>query len=124
MIALLRGEPGSDAVRELLGRDPGPWFAHAVNVCEVFYFFLRNGNEPAAKSAIEDLRSAGLGICEDMDEDFWQQVGRYKASFHMSLADAFAMSTGKRLEAKVVTSDHQEFEPVVKAGLCHVIFFR
>jgi PIN domain nuclease of toxin-antitoxin system len=124
MIALLRDEQGADAVRELLGRELTPWFAHSVNVCEVFYFFLRDGSEAAARSALEDLRSIGLGICEDMDEAFWQQVGRFKASFHMSLADAFAMSTGTRLGAEVVTSDRKDFEPVAKAGLCRVNFFR
>jgi PIN domain nuclease of toxin-antitoxin system len=124
MIAFLRNEPGADFVRAILRRDPTGWFAHSVNVCEAFYYFFRLGKEAAARSAIEDLRSVGLRIRDDMDEAFWQQVGRYKASFHMSLADAFAMSLGERMGAEILTSDRKDFEPVAKAGLCRVRFFR
>jgi PIN domain nuclease of toxin-antitoxin system len=124
MIAFLRNEQGADVVRASLKQDPSGWFAHSVNVCEVFYFLLRHGDETTARSAIEDLRSIGLRIRDDMDEAFWQQVGRYKASFHVSLADAFAMSLGERMGADVLTSDRKDFEPVAKAGLCRVRFFR
>ena len=39
MIAFLRGEAGAEVVAEIL-RDPGDQcFAHAINLCEVYYDF-------------------------------------------------------------------------------------
>ena len=124
MIAYLRDEEGADVVRELLEKDPSGGFAHAVNVCEVFYTSLRSRGEAAAHSAIRDIRYIGVHVREDLDESFWLQAGQFKVLSHMSLADAFAMSLAPRLNAEVVTSDRNEFGPVAQAGICRVTFIR
>ena len=124
MIALLRNEEGADHVRTVLAEETSGWFAHGVNICEVFYNFLRRGDQSAAREAVKDLRSGGMRVREDLDEVFWEQAGWYKVQFHMSLADAFLLSLAKRLGAEVLTSDRKEFGPVAQAGLCRVRFFR
>lgn len=124
MIAYLRGERGAEHVRESLAVEPPQCLAHSVNLCEVFYYFLRTEEEKRAQSALHDLRSVGLIVREDMDEAFWQQAGRYKIRFHLSLADAFALSLADRFGAGVLTSDRRDFEPVAQAGACRVIFIR
>ena len=124
MIAYLRHEPGAEAVRDLVAKEPPSCFAHAVNMCEVYYYFLRRGGEEAAQIAVEGLRSVGVLVREDMDEALWQQAGMYKVRCEVPLADAFAISLAERLEAEIVTSDRGDFEPLARAGVCRVRFIR
>jgi uncharacterized protein with PIN domain len=59
LIAFLRDEPGADMVENLLA-SAEKCYAHALNLCEVYYDFLRSSNQDAAEAAISDL--LGLGI--------------------------------------------------------------
>jgi hypothetical protein len=124
MIALLRDEPGGEVVESRLAIEPPACLAHAVNLCEVFYDFFERAGESAARGAIDDLRAAGLIIREDMDDAFWQQVGRHKIQYRVPLADAFALSLAERFGAELVTSDHGDFEQFVESGPCRVTFIR
>src|SRR5262249_5335945 len=97
MIAFLRQEPGADVVENLL-LDPNiECLAHSVNLCEVFYDFIKASDEPAAQSAVEDLKLIGVSSREHIDEAFWKEVVKYKANIRkISLADFFAVATVKR----------------------------
>ena len=125
MIAYLRDEPGADVVEALLLDKNSSCVAHAVNLCEVFYDFMRAADENAAHTAIADLESMGLVVREDMDSQFWQQAGKYKATIRkVSLADCFAMALANRIQADLYTSDHHEFDPIAASGICSVKFIR
>jgi PIN domain nuclease of toxin-antitoxin system len=124
MIAFLTGEPGSQDVEALLAKDEN-CVAHAVNMCEVYYDFLKAcGDEAIASSAIKDLQSVGIGTREDMDFGFWSVAGRQKAKGGIALADCFAVALALRISGAVVTSDHKEFDPIVQQGQCPVKFIR
>jgi predicted nucleic acid-binding protein len=97
---------------------------HAVNLCEVFYDFLKHSNDDAASSAVEIIRSIGVIVREDMDDAFWRQAGRFKAQYRIPLADAFALSLADRFGAEILTSDRRDFEPVAQNGACRVTFIR
>ena len=124
MIAFLRDEPGAEVVQSHLVSEPPACLAHAVNLCEVFYHFLTEAGEDAARRALDDLRAAGLVVREDMDEAFWQQVGRHKVRYRMSLADSFALSLAERFGAELITSDHGDFDQVAGIAGSHVTFIR
>jgi hypothetical protein len=125
MIAYLRGEPGADNVEARLNDDSELCIAHAVNLCEVYHKFMRAGNESEAKSAIEDLKSMGLLVSEDLDEVFWQDVGRHKATIDsVPLADCFVVALANRADAEAVTADHDDFGPIKEQGICQVSFIR
>lgn len=125
MIAYLRDEPGADVVEALLLDKNNSCVAHAVNLCEVFYDFMRVADENAAHTAIADLESMGLVVREDMDAQFWQEAGKYKATIKkVSLADCFAMALTNRIQADLYTSDHHEFDSIVASGICSVKFIR
>ena len=124
MIALLKAEPGEDVVWAHL-LDPGnACYAHALNLCEVYYHFRRNIGEAEADGAIEDLRYLGVVERSDFDETFWKEAGALKAGGHIALADCVAVALTNRVGGTVLTSDHGEFDPVVAAGICPVIFIR
>lgn len=54
IIAFLRNEAGADIIEELLLEPNNDCFVHAINLCEVYYDFLRVSGELVAKSAIHD----------------------------------------------------------------------
>lgn len=123
IIAYLRNEPGADVVESVFVENENTCIIHAVNLCEVYYDFLKAADEETAKDAIENIESIGIKIREDMDTQFWQEAGKYKAYNKISLGDAFALALTQREKATIVTSDHQEFDPLISKGIS-VKFFR
>jgi len=87
------------------------------------YDFMRASDEPTAERAIYDIKKAGVIVREDMDTEFWKQAGRYKAIHNISIADAVALSLVNRLDAELVTSDH-EFDSLADTGEFTIRFFR
>lgn len=63
MIAFLRDERGADVVAEALLDPDSRCYAHALNLCEVFYDFHRAAGPQEAAQALADL--ARLGVAED-----------------------------------------------------------
>lgn len=124
IIAYLRGEPGSDVVEALLLDEHNTCVVHAINLCEVYYDFVRAAGEPAAQSALTDVEAVGIITRDDMDGALWQSAGRLKARGRIALPDCFVIALAQREGAPVVTCDHNEFDPIAAAGICAVSFFR
>lgn len=124
LIAFLRGEAGADLVEDLLTAEGNLCMAHAINLCEVFYDFLRASDESTALEALDDLDTIDLLTRDDMSRPFWTQVGRYKATRRLSLADCFAVALANQEDAVLVTTDHNEFDPIAQDGVCRVLFIR
>jgi PIN domain nuclease of toxin-antitoxin system len=124
MIAYLNAEQGGPVVDQLL-RDPGhACHAHAINLCEVYYDFIRRANEATAEQAIGDLFSAGVSERADLDPVLWREAGKLKAGRRLSLADAVGVSLARRLGAEFVTSGHHEFDALASASVCPILFIR
>jgi PIN domain nuclease of toxin-antitoxin system len=124
LIAYLRDEDGGALVEEYLASTED-CLVHVVNLCEVYYDFVRAGGEERARSAVDDLEDEGLLVREDTDRAFWQEVGRLKATLvRISLADCFAIALSNRIAGRVVTSDHHELDSVAEQGICEVEFIR
>ncbi len=124
MIAYLKDEDGAEVVERYLAGDE-ECIAHVVNLCEVYYEYLRDEDEEAATSVIEDLKGDGLEVRDDLDEPFWREVGRLKATpVRISLADCFLIALSNRTAARVVSSDHHELDAVAEQGICEVEFIR
>ncbi len=100
-------------------------FVHAVNLCEVYYDYMRTNDEQAAKRIITELIEMPLAVRDDMDPDFWQLAGGYKVTLRrISLADCFCLSLALRVGGEVVTADHHEFDAVQQQGICPIKFIR
>jgi hypothetical protein len=54
LIAYLRDEPGAEIVDSVLV-SPSTCYAHAMNLCEVYYDFFRASDQDVAEAAIQDL---------------------------------------------------------------------
>lgn len=125
LIALLKEESGAEVVQTLIDDSANESFAHAINLCEVYYDCLREFGSDAANEVVEKLLSTSLVSRDDMDAAFWQQAGTHKAHLRrISLADCFCASLAERLGAVVITADRREFEPVATSLSCGVQFIR
>ncbi len=125
MIALANNETGADVVAALLDDPQNECYAHAINLCEVFYDAIRRSSEVQALELVKDLY--GLGVIErrDLDIGFWQHTGRLKAIHRrVSLADCCAIALTLRVGGELVTSDHHELDALNVAGICPIKFFR
>ena len=104
---------------------PEKCYAHALNLCEVYYDFFRASNQDAAEAAISDLLGLGIEDRTDMDSEFWRDVGGLKAVHRrVSLADCCALALARRLGARLITADRHEFEPILSAGISQIEFIR
>ena len=125
MIAFLRGEPGADAVAEILLDSESQCPAHALNLCEVFCDFERAANRQDALHAVADL--ATLGVIQDasLAPAVWQAAGTLKARLRrVSLADFFAIELAQRLNATILTADHHEFDVLATQPDYRIRFIR
>jgi PIN domain nuclease of toxin-antitoxin system len=125
IIAYLRGEPGADIVSAILSDPTHVCVAHALNLCEVYYDFYRGSGEAAAEEAMHDILSVGVQLRSDLSIDFWQTAGAIKATVRrISLADRFAVTLAQAVGGTLLTSDHHEFDPLAKQGVCAFAFIR
>lgn len=125
VIALVKNEAGADVVEEFLLNRECDCMIHNINLCEVYYGFLRTDGEEFTKRIISRLEQANVTFCADLTIDFWQQVAKYKANIkRISLADCFALALAVREDGILVTSDRKEFEPVVPLDICQINFIR
>ena len=124
LIAALKHEPNHEIVLELLAGKDNDCFVHGANLCEVFYDVAATQGETRAEVVVDYLLDMGLEPCDDMDREFWQEAGRYKARYHrVSLADCFCLALSVRLNGELVTCDH-EFDAVAASGVCKMRFIR
>lgn len=125
MIAFLRGEAGADVVAQCLLDANVKCYAHALNLCEVFYDFARAASREDALDAISDLALVGVIADAWMTPGVWQSAGMLKAELRrVSLADCFALELAERLKATIVTADHHEFDALAARGEYRIQFIR
>ena len=131
MLAYLNGELGGDLVRNLLHDEErdAPVYAHAINLCEVFYDFLHDFSRPAAQNAIAALKAAEVIERNDLDAVFWRDVAtliatQRGAGHRLALGDACGLALARREGADFYTADRGELTPVAATGLCSVTFIR
>ena len=125
IIALVKDEVGADVVEQYLLNFSNQCMIHNVNLCEVYYGFLRSDGEEFTKNIIDRLQKSNLTFKDDLSIDFWQQLATYKATIkRISLADCFALTLANREGGVLVTSDRKEFEPIVSLNICDIKFIR
>ena len=117
MIAYLRAENGGDRVRNVLVDSSNQTYAHALNLCEVYYDFYRSDGPETALQAIRDLEFDGVIPQNEMSASFWQSAGSLKAvRKRISLADCFGLALADRLGGTLLTADHHEFDVLAWSG--------
>lgn len=86
-----------------------------VNLAEVFYLTARRKGLPAAEEILAHLRQRPLECLPAPDSLVWE-AARLKARYPLSLADAFAAATARRIGCPLATGD-PELRPLEADGL-------
>ena len=107
LLALLRGEPGSEDARQVLEKAADrdvPVHMTEVNYAEVQYIIRRKDGDAAWKSIAAELIAAPIEF-HPADRHLADLAADFKTRFKISLADAFAAALTKERKAELVTGD-------------------
>lgn len=123
LIAYFKGEEGQDKFAALLRDERNVLAIHAVNLCEVYYDYLRSDGLEKAEEAWTKANDI-LSIIQNLDPQFVKRVGRWKVDHNLGLADAFAAATAEENACPLVTTDHNDFERVEQTGALQIVWLR
>lgn len=112
VIALLNAEEGGEKVKTLLENTENEIYMHLINLCEIYYGFYKKDGEKRADIVIEGISLLPVEYINDLSINFLKTVGRYKATHRISLADAFVLGLAEKMRGLIVTTDHNEFDPI------------
>jgi len=111
ILAFLNDEEGAERVAGLLedAEESGaPLLVNEINVGEVYYIVAKHRSEDAAEQVLLHLDRLPLELVSNTFDNVLE-AARLKARFPLSYADAFALATAIRFDARLVTGD-PEFE--------------
>jgi len=124
LIAYFNDEDGAAVIEGIFSSNKET-FMSVINLYEVCYDAARtSGHEHSVVEILETVRQLPIVIVWEINDELLQAAARFKVRYKISLADSFALGLADVLDASVVSADHHEFEPVVKAGEVSVLWFR
>jgi len=123
VVAYLKGEPGADVFAAILAEEQNILAIHAVNLCEIYYNYLRDDGLEIAGEAWRQVTSFAT-IIERLDEPFMKRVGRWKGIEGLGLGDAFAAATAEEFGVPLIATDHNDFDPIEAKGLLKLTWLR
>ncbi len=105
LIAVIRGEPGAERVRDRL--TSGRRFMHAVNVAEfLFTAPRRRPDRFTPESALAWLNAAEIGVVDILDLDFLQLTAHIRlAERSLSVGDGVSVALASVLDIPLVTAE-------------------
>jgi len=124
MIAFLDDELGAEVVERILTEPGSTCYAHIFNLMEIYYIYFRRGGVILAEEALQSLTDVGSVVRDDHDTTFWKEAATFKGSHAVALPDTFCLALARRLDGTIVTTDHNEFDPLVPLNYCPVVFIR
>ena len=127
LFAFFNAEEGAKVVAGIL-RDARNGTAkitmHSLNLLEVYYGVYRDVNREEAANTLETAKQLPMTINTEFDEKMFEEAGRFKATYKVSLADSIALAQAAVLGAKLLTSDHHEFDIVEKKEPIEFVWIR
>ncbi len=123
IIAYLKGEPGQDVLAALLRDDRNVLWMHVLNVCEVYYNYLRSDGAAKADEALEATTSV-VGFLALAEIQFMKRVSRWKVTHNLGICDAIAAAAAEEYGCPLVTTDHDDFDPIENASALQIVWLR
>jgi predicted nucleic acid-binding protein len=111
VIALIKGEQGSDVVKKTIESD-SEIFLHAVTFLEVYYNVVKEFGTDKANTFFNWIVQIGIEIIYEITEETIKCAGYFKSKYKISLGDSFVLAVAKLNSAKIVSSDHHEFDTI------------
>ncbi|MEJ7684710.1 MAG: PIN domain-containing protein [Segetibacter sp.] len=88
---------------------------HNASVAEVYYDAIRSAKQRQSL-ILESLNSYPITFIDRITIDMIKWMGYFKTTYKISFADSIVLAAAKVNNAKVVTSDHHEFDMIEKSG--------
>jgi len=123
LIVYFKSEEGHERFADLLRDERNALAMHTVNLCEVYYNYLRSDGPEHAEEAWANANEI-LGIVEKIEPQFMKRVGRWKVDHNLGFADAFAAATAEENGCPLITTDHNDFTRVEQAGALQIVWLR
>ena len=113
VIALLQEEEGADKVAAVINaayKGEATVLMNKINLLEVYYDAYRLRGKAQADTMLAQLKKCPVFIHSEMDDNVFEEAGRLKASYKISLADSIALAEASVSGAGLLTADHHEFD--------------
>jgi len=94
-----------------------------IQLLEVFYDRIYIVGIDEAQSIVDSILAGPIDIINTISYQVMYEAGKFKTSYSMSLADAFAVATAKSIDAVLVTKD-DELRPAEKAGNFSILWLK
>jgi PIN domain nuclease of toxin-antitoxin system len=127
VIALLKNEPGADKVDDIIVQAKAgncTVSMNKYNLLEVYYGFYREDGKDFAEQQIKAIRDSNVIIIDTLTDTIFNEAGRLKATYQISLADAIVLAHGSADDVTVVSSDHHEFDSIEQSESITFHWFR
>ena len=115
LVAFLRKEPGWECVKDVLMRANGNRVIlqmHNFNLLEVYYDMYRCIGKEKADAELKMIKCLPIIFNSNLSDDIFEEAGRFKASYKISLADSIVLALSKITKGILLTSDHHEFDVI------------
>jgi PIN domain nuclease of toxin-antitoxin system len=127
IIALLKNEFGADVVDDIIVQArTGNCTAimNKYNLLEVYYGFYREDGKTFATQQIKTIKESPITVIDTLSDALFNEAGRLKALYKVSLADAIVLAHGVSDKATVVSSDHHEFDVIDRSENIDFLWLR
>ncbi|GHV79643.1 hypothetical protein AGMMS49944_14340 [Spirochaetia bacterium] len=118
IIAVLNTENGAEKVIGLLEKaEAGEIIVlmHRANLLEVYYDRWKVMNADVAQAALRKIHASPITIVEPDTDTFLHEAARFKVVYGIPLGDCFLCATASIFHGTIVTSDHNDLDPVEEA---------
>ena len=92
-------------------------YIHRASIAEVYYDTLRVVGKIKARKHFKNIASLPFLQLNNFTNDFIKQIGYFKVNHKISFADCFVLTLALIKKAKVISSDHHEFDIIEKSGI-------
>jgi uncharacterized protein len=113
MVAFLNDEEGADVVENLLDQassEENTIFIHEINFLEIYYGVYREDGLELAQETRLKVKDLPVSIVHGLSDEVFNEAGRFKATYRISLADSIALAEAIVRKCELVTADHHEFD--------------
>jgi len=127
LIAFFNDEEGAGNFEQLIAQaeaGEAQLYVASVNLYEVYYDALRRGPADKAEELLRDLYALPITVVEAIDPPLMRRAGYFKTAHRVSVADSIALALAQHLSARLVSTDHHEFDALDKAGVAHFFWLR
>ena len=117
LIAFLLDEQGAETVTTILksaSEGKTEIRMNSINLLEIYYDLYRNVGKVKADRTLLMIKKLPIMIQSNLSDESFNEAGRLKASYRISLADTIALAETSVTEGELLTADHHEFDVIEK----------